>query len=187
MLVKTGMLWWIKMPGYIIHLAVGKIYLQHNKVEDIQRFEKGIIAPDRVTDKKKSHYGPYSSKPGLSKYLQENGCSSSYEEGYFLHLATDYLFYNKFLTNWDVTIYEDYDKLNAALIQRYNIKVPEEIEETVQFEEGCPTILKLEELCSFINTVGKINFKKITKKSENVQEQIEQELKEGGRRDEDTR
>ena len=35
------------MPGYVIHLAVGKIYSQNNKIEDLNSFEKGIVARNR--------------------------------------------------------------------------------------------------------------------------------------------
>ena len=45
------------MPGYMIHLAVGKVYAENNKIEDIKVFEKGIIDPDMIEDKSKSHYG----------------------------------------------------------------------------------------------------------------------------------
>lgn len=35
-----------KMPGYMIHLAVGREYMKNNKIDDVKSFEKGIIAPD---------------------------------------------------------------------------------------------------------------------------------------------
>lgn len=49
------------MPGYIIHVAVGKIYAQNNEIEDLQSFYRGIIDPDMTDDKSKTHYGPISS------------------------------------------------------------------------------------------------------------------------------
>ena len=36
----------IKMPGYVIHLAVAKKQLEFNKVKNEDEFIKGIIAPD---------------------------------------------------------------------------------------------------------------------------------------------
>ena len=154
------------MPGYIIHLAVGKIYSQNNKIEDIESFEKGIMAPDMLEDKSKSHYGPYSSQPGLNQFLREKGISTSYQEGYFLHLLTDYLFYHKFLTRWDKSIYSDYNKLNSILINKYKITVLTQIQEKVKFEEGTPEIIDEEKLEKFINTVGKINVRKIIKEKQ---------------------
>ena len=76
----------------MIHLAVGKVYSENNKIEELIDFEKGIIDPDMIEDKSKSHYGPNSSSPDLDKYIEMNGISNSYKEGYFLHLVTDYIF-----------------------------------------------------------------------------------------------
>lgn len=154
------------MPGYVIHLAVGKVYSQHNKIKDLQRFERGIIMPDTIKDKSKSHYGPASSQPDLNKFIQINGISSSYDEGYFLHLFTDYLFYNRFLKRWEPSIYEDYDKLNAGIIQRYNIELMEEIKGAVRFKTGTLTLLSEEQIYHFIETVGRINVREIVKQKD---------------------
>lgn len=153
-----------KMPGYVIHLAVGKIYSQNNKIEDLNSFEKGIIAPDMLENKAKSHYGPYSSSPGLNQFIQANGILCSYDEGYFLHLVTDYLFYNRFLNKWDASIYDDYDRLNSRLIKKYGIKLTEDVQKKVKLEAGKPSILKEDDLCKFINSVGKINIRQIVSK-----------------------
>ena len=96
------------MAGYMIHLAIGSVYAQNNEIEDLQSFYKGIIEPDMIDNKSKSHYGLVTSQPGLNKFIKLNGISTSYKEGYFLHLLTDYLFYNRFLENWNPDIYNDY-------------------------------------------------------------------------------
>ena len=149
------------MPGYVIHLAVGKVYLRDNKVEDLKEFERGIIAPDLAQDKSKSHYGPYSSKPDLNRYIELNGKLDDFKEGYFLHLLTDHLFYNKFLPSWSNDIYDDYNKLNMTLIKRYGIIVPKEVQDIVQYEDGNPKILNENELYCFIEAVGKINIREM--------------------------
>ena len=150
------------MPGYMIHLAVGKVYEQNNTIKDIEAFENGIIMPDLLPDKSKSHYGKYSSSPGLNSYIAEtNGNLNSYQEGYFLHLATDYLFYNKFLKAWNPVIYEDYDKLNFRIMQKYGISIPEEIKQIVKFKNGSLSFLNEDDLYNFINSVGKINIRQI--------------------------
>lgn len=154
------------MPGYIIHLAIGKVYAQNNKISDLVSFEKGIIAPDMAKDKAKSHYGPYTSKPGLDRYIQNNKNINSYQEGYFLHLVTDHLFYNKFLKDWNPVIYEDYDKLNNRIMHKYGIVMPEEIQDTVKFKQGELSFLKEEELYQFINSVGKLNIREIISQKE---------------------
>lgn len=165
------------MPGYMIHLAIGSVYLQNNKIEDVKNFNKGIIAPDMIADKTKSHYGPSSSQPELNKFIELNGISSDYKEGYFLHLLTDYLFYNRFLLKWDSNIYNDYDKLNSRIKEKYKIIIPKEIEDVVQFKNGELEVLNEEALYRFINNVGKINVREIVSKRnidyKNEFEQIE--------------
>lgn len=164
------------MPGYIIHLAVGKIYSKNNKIEDIKNFEKGIVEPDMAENKSESHYGPNSSHPDLNRFIKINGISNSYNEGYFLHLVTDYLFYNKFLKSWDSVIYEDYNRLNARIVHKYRITIPKEIQKVVQFKDGELSLLNEEELYKFINSVGKLNVRKIILKKDDLQRQIDKEL-----------
>lgn len=165
------------MPGYVIHLAVGKVYSQNNKIEDLNGFERGIIEPDMFENKAESHYGPYSSSPGLNQFMQAHGISCSYDEGYFLHLVTDYLFYNRFLNKWDTAIYDDYDKLNSRLMKKYEINLPEDVQKKVKFEAGEPRILNEDNLYKFINSVGKINIRQIASKGYiNLKRQISESL-----------
>ena len=161
------------MPGYVIHLAVGKVYSENNKIEDLKSFERGIIAPDISENKVESHYGPYSSEPGLNQFLQINGISSSYDEGYFLHLVTDYLFYHKFLSKWEKSIYDDYDKLNSRIMKQYGVTVPKEAQEKVRFKSGKTSVLNEKDLYRFINSVGKINIRQmISQKELSCEEEI---------------
>lgn len=147
------------MPGYIIHLAVGKVYCKNNKIEDIQSFIKGVIAPDQEKDKRISHYGPNSSNPNLKEYMKQNPIFDSFREGYFLHLVTDYLFYNKYLEKWGISIYDDYDILNKRIIEKYKIEIPKEIENGVGYKDGKLSIIDENSLYEFIETVGKIKLK----------------------------
>lgn len=142
------------MAGYIIHLAVGKVYSRNNTIEDEKSFEKGIMAPDMAEDKSKSHYGPYSSQPDLNLYLQTNPISTSYQEGYFLHLVTDYLFYNKFLDCISTEIYNDYDILNDVLIQKYGITLPNEVKDKVFSKNGDLKILSMELVENLIKEIS---------------------------------
>ena len=89
------------MPGYVIHLAVAEQYLRKNEnnKEDYSEFIEGVIFPDSVKDKSLTHYGNGSSNSNLYKFLQENKLENSFKRGYFLHLLTDYLFYNKYKQN----------------------------------------------------------------------------------------
>lgn len=160
------------MPGYVIHLAIGKIYAQNNQINNLKDFERGIIGPDMSKNKAKSHFGPYSSQPGLNEFLKINGISNSYDEGYFLHLVTDYLFYNRFLDRWDTTIYDDYDRLNSKLMEKYRIVLPEEVQEKIKFKNGEMSILNEEELYKFINSVGKIDIRQMISQKENCCEKV---------------
>ena len=155
------------MPGYVIHLAVGKVYSKNNKINDLESFEKGIMAPDMEEDKSKSHYGPFSSSPGIKEFLEQQGILDSYNEGYFLHLLTDYLFYNKFLDRWEKSIYDDYDIINENIIKKYGIEIPKEIQEKVKFKQGNLTILKEEDIYKFIELVGKLNIRQIVSQKGN--------------------
>ena len=159
------------MPGYVIHLAVGKVYSQNNEINDLERFKEGIIAPDIEEDKSKSHYGPYSSSPGLNEFLEKQGIKDSYNEGYFLHLLTDYLFYNKYLEKWEQSIYDDYDIINENIIKRYEIEIPSQVQEKVKFKQGNLSILNEDDIYKFIDFVGKINVRQIvSKKGKKVEE-----------------
>ena len=155
------------MSGYVIHLAVGKVYSKNNKINDLESFEKGIMAPDMEEDKSKSHYGPFSSSPGIKEFLEQQGILDSYNEGYFLHLLTDYLFYNKFLDRWEKSIYDDYDIINENIIKKYGIEIPKEIQEKVKFKQGNLTILKEEDIYKFIELVGKLNIRQIVSQKGN--------------------
>ena len=157
------------MPGYTIHLAVGKVFSETNNIKDeekLREFLEGIIAPDGVQDKSTTHYGPYSSQPDLNRFIKENGVKNYYDLGYFLHLATDHLFYNMFLRYWlnhrfEEAIYDDYCKLNNKLINRYGLTIPENIKNKITTKDGEPEILDEKQICRFIEAVGGIPFKSI--------------------------
>mgnify|MGYP007087033599 CR=1 FL=1 len=152
------------MPGYVIHLAIGKKYIDKNNIKDTDAFLQGCIMPD-LLDKKSSHYGESSSNPDFQKFLETNSLDSEYNQGYLLHLISDYLFYNKYLKrfveSFSDEIYHDYNKLNKFLIEKYNVGIPEEIKSVVGFENGEPTILKKDSICSFIDAISEIDFTQI--------------------------
>lgn len=71
------------MPGYVIHLAVAKVYEKKNGIKDIKKFEQGVIAPDQNKNKLISHYGPDSSHPGLEKFLNQKVLKMNLMKGIF--------------------------------------------------------------------------------------------------------
>lgn len=131
------------MPGFNIHLAIGKRYIekQKNIIKNENSFYNGLVAPDLVTDKKVSHYTAETNTSNLEKYLQgkvrldlylkENKVETDFEKGVFLHLFTDYLFFNEFfkkeyiknITYQDFVrdLYYSYEKTNDYLNKKYNI------------------------------------------------------------------
>ena len=151
------------MPGYVIHLAVAEKQLENGKIKNRDEFIKGVLAPDLL--KKKgydSHFG-YSSAPDFKKFLEAHKDMSDYNKGYFLHLLTDYLFYNKLISEWKPEIYEDFDILNEKLIASYSLKIPEQIKDVVQYKNGELTVLNMDDVFSFINAFSEIPLEKYYK------------------------
>ena len=90
------------MAGYVIHLAVAKEYLRNFRIKDEKEFLRGIIAPDLLShgDKTTTHYSEHGgSGVNLKEFLKHNSISTEYMQGYFLHLVTDYLFYDTYFPN----------------------------------------------------------------------------------------
>ena len=153
------------MAGYVIHLAIAEEYLRKHKdiKEDYEEFIKGVIYPDSVTDKSLTHYGIKSSKVILKDFLQDNEINNSYMRGYFLHLITDYLFYNKYLEKFSKDIYNDYDILNKRLIEKYNVVLPENIQNNVFYKEGETKILTMELAIKIIDEISDLNLNAVEK------------------------
>ena len=153
------------MAGYVIHLAIAEEYLKKHKdvKEDYDEFIKGVIYPDSVTDKSLTHYGIKSSKVILKDFLQDNEINNSYMRGYFLHLITDYLFYNKYLEEFTKDIYNDYDILNKRLIEKYNVVLPENIQNNVFYEDGETKILTMELAIKIIDEISDLNLNAVEK------------------------
>lgn len=124
------------MPGYIIHLAAATEYMRKhkNEIKNKTEFFQGVISPDLTTkeNKKNTHYGNNSAEIFLRKFLTEISIETDYEKGYFLHLITDYIFYNKLLVYTSKEIYNDYDILNEYLLSKYQITIPTEVHEKIK-------------------------------------------------------
>ena len=136
------------MPGYVIHLATANEYIRKNKdeIKNKEEFFKGCIAPDQTSkeNKKITHYGNGSAEVELRKYLKSKNPDSDFEKGYFLHLITDYIFYNKLLECISKQIYNDYDILNESLIKKYKVILLDEIKDSIFYTNGETKILSKE-------------------------------------------
>ena len=153
------------MPGYVIHLAVAEEYLKKHKEkqEEYNEFINGVIFPDSIKDKLTTHYGEKSSVSNLYEFLKANKTETSFKRGYFLHLLTDYLFYNKYIDKMSKDMYNDYDILNRQLIEKYDVKIPESVRESVLFKEGPLTILSLELVTKMIEDISNMDLEDIEK------------------------
>lgn len=130
------------MASFSIHLAIAKRYLEENNINDVDSFIKGNIDPDLVNDKKISHYTKFTDKENLRnhlkgkvdlyKFLSENNIENDYQKGVFLHLITDYLFFNYFIskkyvnsmshTDFSISLYYTYDKYKEYIEDEYSLK-----------------------------------------------------------------
>lgn len=151
------------MPGYVIHLAIAEEYLAKNKKENYNEFVDGVIYPDETDNKYKTHYWNEMRSVNLFNFLKEYNINTSFNKGYFLHLLTDYLFYNKYIEYWSTDIYTDYDILNSYLIERYSVKLPTRIKKYVhQAEKGKKLkILSKEVVDKFIEDLSNLNLEHI--------------------------
>ena len=151
------------MPGYVIHLAIAEEYLKKHKEksENYDDFIEGVIFPDGVEDKSLTHFGPGSSEVNLKSFLENKNIDSSFDRGYFLHLISDYLFYNKYIDKISFDIYNDYDLLNKDLIEKYNVVLPEKAKEKVKFKENENLVILSKELVErFIDETSELDIDK---------------------------
>ncbi len=153
------------MPGYVIHIAIANEYIKkHKKVEDIKEFINGVIAPDLTSEKSKTHYGKSPAYTGLKGFLENNKIEDSFNRGCFLHLITDYLFYNYYLDYYDKKdMYHDYDVLNKTLIDQYNVILPDNIKDKVFYINDKTKILSYELATKIIDEISSMDIDEIEK------------------------
>ena len=146
------------MPGYVIHLAIAEKYLEKNKKENYDEFIDGVIYPDETDNKYKTHYWNEMRSVNLSNFFKENKLDTSFNRGYFLHLLTDYLFYNKYIEYWSTDIYTDYD-----LLKKYHVKLPSKIKKYVHVAEQGKSlkILSKEVVDKFIEDLSNLDLEHI--------------------------
>ncbi|MCI8308696.1 MAG: hypothetical protein HFJ45_00430 [Clostridia bacterium] len=193
------------MASFNIHLAVAIEYMKKNHIENKDELFYGAIVPDLEEDKSKSHYTGYHNSDNLTRYLAEKvdlnlylkqeEINTDYEKGKFLHLITDYLFFNNFFEeNYikNITykkfvndLYYSYVISNSYLEEKYNIKdlpkdllekMNKDIKNTLNSKSNSnkiqKNILPLEKLNEFIEKVSNIDLElyksKILKAKKNV-------------------
>ena len=108
------------MAGYVIHIAVAQEYLKKHREKYNRDFILGAVIPDLTKDKSKTHYGKSPAYTNLKNFLLSNNLDSELNKGKFIHLITDYLFYNYYLDNFTkAELHNDYDLSNRKIIEKY--------------------------------------------------------------------
>lgn len=191
------------MASFNIHLAIAKRYIEKVALANTKEFYEGIIEPDLAEDKKMSHYSGNQNKGDLLKYLENkvqlnlflknNDISSSYQKGVFLHLITDYLFFNNFFDNeylknisyeeFMKDLYYSYDLVNEYLEDNYNVDcmnfvvkikdmIEKDKEEKNSNNEKRDNILPIDKIDKFIEYVSNVSIEdyrnKILKANRNI-------------------
>lgn len=186
------------MASFNIHLAVGKIYLMKNdnkhEIENESQFLSGIIEPDLEDDKIISHYSKtinknnlleyLAGKVDLIKFLNEEKINNDYQKGKFLHLITDYLFFNDFFDieyikeltyeNFCKDLYYSYDICKEYLANKYKIEEQDYSSEMIKsiekskneksYSKEGKNILSFDKLDEFIDRVASINLEEYRSK-----------------------
>lgn len=170
-----------------IHLAVSKKYLEKHNELDYDEVLARTLYPDAVEDNNKSHYTEKNrgkdnvshirSKVNLYKFLEEHKTMDDFELGWFLHLVTDYLFFEECFTieyllnnsykDFCKDLYFAYDCLNLYLSEKYEIVEADYKSYPSEYYSGIPyqeCILPIEMINRFINRVSQIDINDYIKK-----------------------
>lgn len=163
-----------------IHLGVAKKYLEKNSNINYEEFIAGTLYPDAAKDNDKTHYTDLNrgednvshvrGKVNLYAFLDNHDSLNDFELGWFLHLVTDYLFFEEcFSTEYLLNnsykkfcqdLYFAYNCLNLYLSEKYHItdddykRYPSENYPGIPYED---CILSKEMIDDFIERVSSIN------------------------------
>lgn len=121
------------MASYAIHLAISELYLKKHSDENYEDFITGTIDVDDTEDRIKSHYTGNTDKSNLKRFLTQkvlldnyvkaNSIQTSYDRGYFLHLLTDYYFYNGYF-NEEWIINTEYPEFKRSEFYKIYLQFP---------------------------------------------------------------
>ncbi len=129
------------MASLMIHLLIAQEYCKKHKIDDVEAFLQGNLAPDLVPVKWPTHYSKTRTnknhlesiinKVDLPAFCAENDISSDFNKGQFLHLISDVVFFNNYLAHNENylafdnenqlriqnVLYRDYHRINDWLIK----------------------------------------------------------------------
>lgn len=138
------------MASAVIHLAVAKVLEPYLKINNRKDYYLGSIAPDIAKQigrtKKESHflYNEKEDVPNIKMFTDKypNFYKKDFDLGYYIHLFTDKLWFDKFISNLTQSnsiklidgtiikttpeeltdlIYSDYTNLNVKVIEEYDM------------------------------------------------------------------
>lgn len=178
-----------------IHLAITKKYLENHKDLNYEKVIAGTLYPDAIENNDESHYTDINrgndnvshvrGKVNLYAFLKKHERLDDFELGRFLHLVTDYLFFEECFTEEYLlnNSYEDfckdlyfaYDHLNLYLSEKYHITKDDYKDYPSEYYLGSPyedCILSKEIIDAFIKKVSNIDLNNYIKKIEKHQGNI---------------
>lgn len=168
------------MASLMIHMLIGQEYCKKHKVADEQAFLQGNIAPDLAKDKRITHFSKRVSNKTYTESIKNkinlgafcdcvNNIDRDFDRGVFLHLLTDYFFFNSYLLGCpgykkienrpqleiQDFIYRDYHCINFWIMNEYeDIKLDMLPKDTIETDSGKMNVMsikgikKLVEFCS---------------------------------------
>lgn len=111
-----------------IHLTIAKKYLENHKQLNYEKVNAGTLYTDATLDNDESHYNDKKrgrdnlshvrGKVNLYSFLKEHESLNDFEFGWFLHLVTDYLFFEECFTE-DYLLSNSYEKFCKDLYFAY--------------------------------------------------------------------
>ena len=160
-----------------LHILIAEQYCKEHNIHNTKPYLEGAILPDIQADKVSSHFGkkirPTSLKEALEAKIDIKECINSLnfndetQRGIFLHLLTDYIYYNflyeeKFesisLPTILASIANDASVMTKEITKKHNISLPEKYHQLIQPKEDCGKYLlfKGDKLNNFIKLVSSL-------------------------------
>ena len=178
-----------------IHLAIAKKYLEKHTTLNYRDVIAGTLYPDAADNNDESHYTNLNrgndnvshvrGKVNLYSFLKDHEYLNDFELGWFLHLITDYLFFEEcFDTEYLLEnsyeqfckdLYFAYNHLNLYLSEKYNITEDDYIDYLSEYHSGVPyeeCILSRDLIDTFINRVSSIDLEKYIKKIHKIRSNV---------------
>lgn len=180
------------MASAAIHLAIAKKYIEKHNNLNYKEFIKGTLFPDAEANSIELHY-PKSSligklaigvydKVDLYAFLLDHPKLNDFELSWFLHLVTDYLFFQDcfnrdYLMNTDCEkfckeLYYAYNCLDSYLFDKYHITQDDFKDYPSEYYPGVPyekCLLSKDLIDNFIKRVSSIDLDKYIKKIKKYQ------------------